>query len=349
MHDWFCVTLKLVAGDDPKTAAGKFEEEMIAKIQTPSRNAKKEGVKAEAFDMRDEKGKTGERPNHPVRDEARKSVENYDDWWIAETEGYMILSDLYSEVGKGIVRELQKQLPLLQKTCLKLLPPLAPLNNEVALIRIFQHQEDYVRYLGDDMAWSGGAWVPSRRELVLFQKGGIEEMMPTILHEAFHQYLSYAYAMIQTAPWLNEGHACFFAPAWIGSKGQMLIAEDEDRAKLLVENIDVAAALLPLLIEMDYEEFYEGSQSEKLLKYAMAWGLAYFLQKGVPTSIVPETYAAILPNYRSALAKTRDEHKATLAAFEEIDMETFQEAFRTFWLSDRSHALKYDPTEEKKK
>ncbi len=349
VNDWFCVTLQLVSGDNPELAAKCFEEDFLAQISLPSRGSKEEGVKATEFDMRDTKGKVAERIDNPVRDEARKSVENYDDWWIAETEGYMILSDVYSEVGKGIIRELQKQLPLLQKTCMKLLPPLAPLNNEIALIRLFQRQEDYVRYLGEDMAWSGGAWVPSRRELVLFQKGGIEEMMPTILHEAFHQYLSYAYAMIQSAPWLNEGHACFFAPAWIGSKGQMLIAEDEDRAKFLVENIDLAAPLLPLLIEMGYDEFYEGTQSEKLLKYAMAWGLVYFLQKGVPTSVVPETYASILPNYRSTLAKTRDEHKATLAAFEEIEMETFQEAFRNFWLSDRSHALKYDPAEGKKK
>ena len=118
VHDWFCVTLKLVTGDNPKNVAKKFEEEVISQIKTPSRSSKKEGVQAESFDMRDTKGKVAERPDSPVRDEARKSVENYDDWWIAETEGYMILSDVYSEVGKGIIRELQKQLPLLQKTCL---------------------------------------------------------------------------------------------------------------------------------------------------------------------------------------------------------------------------------------
>ena len=342
--DWYCVTVKLAAGDSRDNAVVRLEKDFIGQLKVVSENAKTASTtKAVELDLTDSKKRPAAKvsPN-PVRDEVRKSVENYDNWWVAETENFMVISDVYSEVGKALVRQLLKELPPLYRISRKMLPPLAELDNELWLVRLFQRQEDYVRYLGKDMAWSGGAWTPSRRELVLFMKGGFEELMPTIRHEAFHQYLSYAYAMLPAAPWLNEGHACFFEPAWLGSKGQMLFEEDDYRARILTDNLDSATALLPLLLEMSYSEFYDGSNSEKQLKYAMAWGLAYYLQKGLPVNGDPEEYRQILPKYAAALKKTRDDEKATRMAFEGIEMERFQAAFKNFWLSDRSHALKHD-------
>ena len=74
----------------------------------------------------------------------------------------------------------------------------------------------------------------------------------------------------------------------------------------------------------------------------MAWGLAYYLQKGLPVSGDSKAFRQILPKYAAALKKTRDDEKATKLAFEDIEMERFQEAFKNFWSSDRSNALKHD-------
>lgn len=346
-HDWFCVSFQFLKGENALQYQSKIEEDFLRQIKLPPRTSKDSGVTGEELDVEDPE-KVTRFPYHPVRAEARKSIENYDNWWVAETEGYMILSDVYSETGKSLIRELQKELPAMRALCRSMLPPLAPLQNEVSLIRIFQRQEDYLRYFGPGMEWSCGAWVPQRRELVLFQKGGIEEMMPIIRHESFHQYLSYAYGMLQTSPWLNEGHACLFESAWMGSKKQMLISENEDRAYILTHNLDTATALLPLLFTMSYDTFYDGTQSERSLKYAMAWGVSYFLQKGVPVSVVPETYPKILSNYSSSFAKTHQELEATEDAFAGINMEEFQDAFRTFWLSERVSAEQYDPASKKR-
>ena len=340
----FCVTLKLAPSDDPVRARQDFETGFLGKIALPSRSDRDEGVKSEEIFTDRE---TGPRPTYsfdPIRIEARRRIENYENWWVSEGEEYMILSDVYSETGKALIRQIKSELPLIRKAATRLLPPLASLKNEVSLIRLFQYREDYLRYLGDqEMEWSAGVWMPSRRELVLYQRAGVEEMMPTIRHEAFHQYLSYATAMIPTSPWINEGHACFFEGMWRGSRGQPLFSENADRVQTLLNNLDTATALLPLLLYAPYDLFYSGTLQEKSLKYALGWGIVYFLEKGIPVSALPEEYEAIIPTYLAALKETRNYTRATERAFSKIDMESFQSAFKEFWQLKRGDALKHDP------
>ena len=49
-------------------------------------------------------------------------------------------------------------------------------------------------------------------------EGAKAELLSTIRHEAFHQYLSYALSMIPSSPWFNEGYAQYFenedSPDW---------------------------------------------------------------------------------------------------------------------------------------
>jgi hypothetical protein len=335
---WFCATLRLADTEAKPKESERFAESFLSKLALPSKADDADAVHSQTFtadggDSAKNTGKPAQEPfpPSPVRTEARKSVENYPDWWVAEADGLIILSDVYSEVGKSLLRDLQAELPRLARAYAALLPPLAPMDKEVLVIRLFQHQEDYVRYLGPGMAWSVGAWTPSRRELVLFQKAGIEELLPTIRHEFLHQYLSYAYAMIPAAPWLNEGHACLAETAYTGSKGQTLFAPDDARARAIGRDPGLAAALIPSLLSCDYDEFYSGTPAEKNLKYSLAWGLAWFLQKGLPDVTAPSAFAGILPAYSKALAKTRDPAKATAAAFDGIDMEAFQAAFKAYF------------------
>lgn len=332
--DWYCAVLQGLPGEDPALLQEKMEENFIKEIRLSPKGSSKTDVTQNEINV-DGKQNQARFPFHPIREEARKSVENYDDWWIAETEGYVILSDVYSETGKGLIRQIQKELPALFQTAKTILPPFVLLQNEVAVIRLFQRREDYVRYMGEEYVWSGGVWSPSRRELVLYQKAGVEEMMPVIRHEAFHQYLSYAYGMLQASAWINEGFATLFESGWIGPKGTMLLGDDERRERILIENLDWAVAMLPLLLAMPYDLFYEGSAQEKELKYILAWGLCTFLQKGIPESALPETFSEILPLYAKTLALTRNSAEATLHAFQPLEMETFQTAFRTYWQTPR--------------
>ncbi|MDR2849496.1 MAG: hypothetical protein LBW77_03005 [Verrucomicrobiota bacterium] len=338
-HDWFCVILSAAEAEDPLERRAAFEADFIARLGLPSRTSKDTGVAAEELsaDGKDHP----QQPEHPVVFEALKSIENYDDWWYAKTDGYVILSDVTTEVGKGVIEDLKVQLPALRRAYEKLVPPLAR-GGEPALLRLFQTREDYVRYVGEEHEWSAGLWMPGRRELVLFQQESKDATLKIIRHEAFHQYLSYATAMLGAAPWLNEGHACFFENADVDAKGRVTLPEDPDRAPLLLENLDTAVALLPGLLGVDYEEFYDGTQAGRRLKYAMAWGVAYYLQKGVPLERESPD-RLILSDYLASLSLIRDRQQATLLAFSEIEMEKFQERFRDFWLRHRRKGEAFNP------
>ncbi len=340
--DWFCVTLQAPGEADREALRKTFEERFIGYLALPTRSSKDEGVEAEEVSTLRKDEKMPDQPYHPVRIAARKSVENYDDWWFAETDGYIILSDVTTDVGKSVIRDLQEKMPALRQAFAKLVPPLTR-ENDVSLIRLFQSRDDYVRYVGTNYAWSGGMWMPARRELVLMQQRSKNEMVQVIQHEAFHQYLSYAYCMLNASPWMNEGHACLFETASVSGQGKVSVDEDPERSTLLIENLDDAVALLPTLLGGTPAEFYTGPDIS--LNYALAWGLSYYLQKGAPLEL-NTPFKNILPEYAAALAQTHDEEEATFLAFKDVDMAVFQENFREFWLKRRGTARHFDPLKQ---
>jgi hypothetical protein len=109
-----------------------FEERFLAALALPSRLQKESGVEAAEVSVSRAGEKAHDQPNHPVRVEARRSVENYDDWWFAETDGFIILSDVHTEVGTSLIRELKETLPALRRAYERLVPPLTR-EPEVAL------------------------------------------------------------------------------------------------------------------------------------------------------------------------------------------------------------------------
>ncbi|MDD2597813.1 MAG: DUF1570 domain-containing protein [Kiritimatiellae bacterium] len=339
--EWFCVILQLVDIEDLQAFQLDFESNYIAKITQPPATSKREGITSTELET-SRKGKTDfNQPNHPVRVAARKSVRNYEEWWLAETDGYIILSDVNTELGKSLIQRLQREMPLLHAAYRALVPPLTE-TDDISLIRIFQSKRDYNQYVGEGQEWSGGMWMPQRRELVLTQEFNTEEIMRTIRHEAFHQYLSYAYCMITPPPWMNEGHACLFEAARIDSKGKVMIEEDEKRCNLLLENLELATALIPVMLDLSYSEFYGGTPADRSLSYALAWGIAYYLQKGAPLER-NTPFKELLHDSATALVATRNYQEATALAFIDLDMKVFQDNFKDFWLKRRATAMRYDP------
>ncbi len=339
--DWFCVLLHAPGASDLKTLRDRFEEQFIGAISLPNRLDREDGVRAAELDVARPEQAEPDLPDHPVRAEARKSVENYDAWWVAEADGYVILSDTSTEVGRSLIRDLQETLPALRRAFVQLVPPLTR-EEEVSLIRLFQSKDDYVRYVGRERAWSSGVWMPARRELVLAQESNRQEMMRIIRHEAFHQYLSHAYCMLAAAPWLNEGHACLFENASVDSKRRVALNEDPARCAFLLENLEAATAHLPLLLRLDYASFYGADEAQRQLHYALAWGLAYYLQKGAPNER-NTPFRQILPAFAAALASGERYPEATERAFEGVDMRVFQSNFSEFWLKRRAAAIRFDP------
>ena len=339
--DWFGVVFESPDAPDFDELKAAFEENFLAKIALPSRTSKDTGAAAEELAVTKRDARPVDLPDHPVRVEARKSVENYDDWWIAETEGYVILSDVDSKTGKTFVSDLQDTMPPLKAAYLKLVPPLTR-EPDIAVIRIFRDRADYVRYVGDGQAWTGGLWMPARRELVLFLSTDIDALLRVLRHESFHQYLSYAYCMIAAPPWMNEGHACLFENASVSTKGKVTLDEDERRIALLLDNMDLVTEALPDFLRADYAAFYGGTSEQRQLKYAMAWGIVYYLQKGAAQER-NTPFKALLPDLAAALSETRKYPVANEQVLEALDMPVFKNNFSEFWRKRRASAIQFNP------
>ena len=339
--DWFCVILDAYDAPDPDELKTAFEEKFIGKIALPSRTSKDDGATVEELAVAKRDARPVDLPDHPVRVEARKSIENYDDWWIAETEGYVILSDVDSSTGRTFISDLQDTMPPLKAAFMKLVPPLTH-EPDISSIRIFRDRADYIRYVGDNHAWSGGLWMPARRELVLLHSADSYILLRTLRHEAFHQYLSYAYCMIAAPPWMNEGHASLFENASVSSKGKVTFDEDEKKVALLLDNMEAVTEALPEFFNADYAAFYSGTSAQRQLKYAMAWGIVYYLQKGAPQER-NTPFKTLLPDLAAALFETRKYPIANERVLEAIDMTVFQNNFAAFWRQRRASAIQYDP------
>jgi hypothetical protein len=339
--DWFCVIIESPGARDFDKLKAQAEEHFLSKIEIPSRSSKEEGVVVEELEISKKSAATFDWPDHPVRLESRKGVENYDTWWIYETDGFVILSDVSSETGKPVVTDLQKTMPIIKQAFMKLVPPLTR-EPDVAIIRIFQNPEDYIRYVGQAYAWTGGIWMPARRELVLREVPSTAALSKTLRHEAVHQYLSYAYCLMSAPPWMNEGHASFFENTHVTSKGKLSFEEDEKYVRLLLENMEAMTASIPDFMKASYTDFYTGTDAQREMKYALAWGIVYYLQKGAPVERNTE-FKSVLSDLAAALVETQNYSEAMDKVLASIDMSVFQSNFKEFWTSRRSSAMQYDP------
>lgn len=264
---------------------------------------------------------------------AMESIRNMKGWWHAETKNYVFLSNLGLRHGT-MVKDLQRNIELLRAAYASLVPARVEID-AVSVVRIFATSEEYLRYMGKEHEWSGGMWVPDRKELVIrpIDWGGSKDQRDRVFevtyHEAFHQYVFYALDQVQTSVWFNEGHAELFAGAKI-SNGQLVVEESDRRweeIKPMVESLDVP---IDELLQMNHQQFYDKDEEKRRQNYALAWAMVYYLRKGAPLERPPRN-VKILERYVDALWETRDPVKATSAAFEEVSVRTFEREFLAFW------------------
>ena len=331
---WYLATWELVAGDDFDYSRERFEEEFLAKwtdlVKTELRSEaeatseKRRRTARRADDGKGSRtaadGRAAER--ELLRADAGHSVTNFANWHVTNAPEFTVLDDLPSD--NAFVAALTNELPVLRRKYAAALPSPVDGTNVLCVARIFKDRDEYLDAVGEDMAWTAAYWSPLRRELVAYlPMEGADGLMKTIRHEAFHQYLSYACAMISVSPWLNEGYAGYF--------------EDETSADWDLDgrtpDLDRLAEFLPSVLKMDYEQFYAGSAAERQLKYRLAWSVAYFLEKGAP-KVRFEPFKDLKKDYVAALLKHKDMHLATAAAFGTRDnLALFVSEWKKFWQS----------------
>ena len=318
---WLAAVWELAEGDDReemrKSFEGSFWKELGERGIGNGESGKGNGESGKG--KRGKKGRLSER--ELLKRDAAHSVAAYDSWHCTPGEDFVILDDLKD--GRTFVASLTNDLAVWRGRFAAALPPVTDTSEALSVARVYRNRADYLLAAGEEMKWSAAYWCVSRRELVacLPADGSLAELRRTFRHEAFHQYLSYATAMIPTSPWLNEGYAQYF--------------EDEGRdtfdLAFTEERWDEAELALPGLLMMDYRQFYDGSDAQRRLNYRLAWSVAYFLEHGAP-EVAHEPFRDLKRLYLESHAKTKDMRKATAACFgTEDNLKLFCNEWKKFW------------------
>jgi hypothetical protein len=265
------------------------------------------------------------------RKRASASLQNMNDWWKDETKHYIIVSDLKNQ---GLANKIKTDIELLRRQFEEMVQPRTHIT-AVSVVRVFADRAAYANYVGQGYGWTAGLWVPNRKELVISSSDWGESsekrkaLLQVIYHEAFHQYLHYAYDGLETSIWFNEGMAEFFEQADLSSS-TFNISESDKNAKVIDALVQADALQFDNLLRLSHRQFYSGTNYTVKVNYATAWALCYFLQKGIAQD-KHSRYRLIMPTYVRTLWKTKDHVKATREAFNDIDMDILEADFKAFW------------------
>lgn len=324
---WFLAVLAAVPGEDMAAVRARFDEDFLDRISVPSLGARRSLEKPVPVPP------AGASEAELLRADLRSSIANYEDWCCTEAEDVVVMDDLDPMVRAPLLAALTNNLPRLRRAYAHIAPSsLSDATNSLAVVRVFRDKEEYLTYVGAKQSWTSALWSPERRELVLYHpEGGTEKLLRTVWHEAFHQYLAYAGAMIDSSPWFNEGFAQLFEFSGFDRRGEVFFGRDAQAAAYVHEYAASIAERLPALFEMDYADFYDGSQEQILERYRIAWSIAYFLEVGAP-QLRFRPYERLCADYMSALVSTRSMSEATAAAFgDEKSRDEFVAAWLAFW------------------
>lgn len=257
-----------------------------------------------------------------LRADARHSVALYDNWHATDGDEFVVLDDIPG--ARDFTVMLTNDLKRMRAAYAETMPSTLDGSNVLCVARLFASRGEYLEALDandhENMQWSAAYWSPRRRELVAYlPPDGSDKLLETIRHEAFHQYLSYATAMISASPWLNEGYAQYF--------------EEGPDGPAFADSADIVqfADLMPGLLGMDYDQFYAGTDDERRLKYRLALSVAVFLEKGA-AKVRFDPFRNVKRDYIDALLETKDMQKATAAAFKDKDtLELFVREWTRYW------------------
>jgi len=272
-----------------------------------------------------------------------ENIKNLDGWWYVQTPNYVLASDM-TRKDRRLTLEIQRDIEIMRNAYAQLIPPRKHIE-EVSVIRIFHNRSDYVNYVDKEVEWTGGVWVPAKKELVISpvahtdKKRKRKSMLQIVYHEAFHQYLFYALDHIEPPIWFNEGHAAFFETCRINHRSKVIqVIENEERARVLEDIVDRRQPPnLRGLLQMDARAFYGYGRSGHAVErqrdenYALAWGLVYFLRKA--THLYKDTdYAALCPAMVETLMQQRGNRRSVNQAVAKVvDFDQLSKDFVDFW------------------
>ena len=261
----------------------------------------------------------------------RRSTANYADWHFASSSNVVVVDNMPDWFRGPFIDALTNGLPRMQSAYAKRLPSPLSDDSHIAAVRIFASREEYLAYVGPEMKWSAALWSPQHRELVLYcPETGSDALLRTVWHEALHQHLDYACSMIQAPAWFNEGHAVLFEHSHFDMDGAIVFDPVPAAVAAIKADSAAMAEFLPDLFAMDYREFYSGSDEERMLKYHLAWSVAYFIEIGAP-DVRFQPFKNLRCDLMKALVRTRDRNEASKKVLTGQMQEDLVAEWLSFW------------------
>lgn len=260
-------------------------------------------------------------------DEVKKQVLNTKGWWLAQTNNYILKSNMDSR-KKTFAKKVQAHVEFIRGVYEKFIPASTEIK-AVSIVAIPSTRQEYLEYTGAP-DWSGGVWMSSRKELAVNPYTSNEGFLMQVLrHEAFHQYIYYALDENQSPAWFNEGHAELFSAVKI-SGSRVTIVEDNRALSTLLPLFRRKAVSVSKHINLDHNGFY----ANKDINYPLSWSIIYFLRKAAPL-YKDKRYAKVLDNALQAISEGGSLSEVNKAAFGDVDMKSFEADFFKFWSDKR--------------
>lgn len=303
---WLLAVWTLAQGDDYKEKLKEFADKFFS-----------EDIKSlKVLKWPETSKKMSERELHKV--DMSHSVANHPEWYCTEAEEFTILDNMPS--SRPFITILTNDLRVMRAKYAQVVPTPIAVTNTLSVARIYATRAEFLKAAGESAQWTKAYWCPWRRELVAYLSfGGEEDLLKTIRHEAFHQYLSYATGMIESSPWLNEGYAEYFEN---GENETWDVTEEE---------LESYKIILPTIFAKNYQEFYSASESERALNYRLAWSIAYFLEHGAP-KVRFDPFKNLKKRYFEKLIDSLSMSDATAYAFESKEkFDKFISEWQKFW------------------
>ena len=323
--DWYLAVL-VAAPDEPADEAfRRFDEDFLDRVSVPAARARPRD-KGPAPSGEADGTEAG-----LLRAAVRDSVANYDSWHFAAAEDVAVIDDLDDASRATFIPALTNNLPRLRRAYAACAPSSLSATNQLAVVRVFATREEYLAYVGVEHKWTAALWDTLHRELVLYlPPAGTQNLLQTVWHEAFHQHLAYAAALVTAAPWFNEGHAELFEHSRLDDQGNVVFDRNPAAAAYVNTYAADLADIIPSFLDLDYDEFYGGTQDEVAARYRLAWSLAYFLEVGAP-KIRFRPFADLRRDYVKALVDTRSTEGAGRLVFTDERRKQLVAAWLDFW------------------
>ncbi|MFT5464106.1 MAG: hypothetical protein ACI8QS_002999, partial [Planctomycetota bacterium] len=206
--------------------------------------------------------------------------------------------------------------------------------SRTSVVRVCRSSGDYREYGGPP--GSAGYWSSRDEELVVFDDkavGGRADTWITLNHEAFHQYIFYFYGSIAPHSWYNEGTGDYYSGYQL-KNGRFNLKENPWRKSTIKEMIRTGE-YVPLqdIVRWTQGQYYGtndldigGGQC-----YAQGWSFIYFLRTGEGKARGwQDSWGGILDKYLSTLAISGDLDEAVDTAFEGVDWEALETAWKDY-------------------